>query len=254
MANGTTEWHPSPESFTPWYVLPIQNRAEITTRSVISTPESPHGDCWKEIQVSEMMNQNWVSHTVTKGSEPEHGKRRAGEHFSSSSHLPKTKGIHSRLIPRSPWNNHEDFFANLCVLHNTLISTNYLFAAMIFSAHALFSSNLRQPFLLHCYPTNHSTNIAHWVVVPRAQIQTENLTLSSGPCCISRCHGHSNSQIRELRTNSPLLFTILGRDSIAYVFLIAITLLSTSIRERQSHVESWHFFSTEMVHLQLLFF
>lgn len=38
-----------------------------------------------------MTNQNRVSHIVNEGPEPGHDKGRAGEQFSSSSHLPKKK-------------------------------------------------------------------------------------------------------------------------------------------------------------------
>lgn len=120
--------------------------------------------------------------------------------------------------------------------------------------HMHFFSCLSQPFLLCRYPINHSTNIAHWVAVAKAEIWTENLTLNNGPCCISRGYGHSNSQVKDLETSLLLFFTNLGRDSYKKWIGCSVTIPGTSISERQSHVESWHFFfSTDMVHLQLPF-
>jgi len=60
--------------------------------------------------------------------------------------------------------------------------------------------------------------------VPRAEIRTENLTLSHGPCCVSRCHGHSNSETRDLRASPALPFTNLGRGIYEKCISYAITL------------------------------
>lgn len=102
MANGIHRMTPQSGVFTLYISLPIQNGTEVTARSVIEhqNPLKDKGFLRRDV-VAEMMNDNWVSHIATEGPEAGHGKGRAEEHFSPCSHLPKTKGIHSRLIPRS---------------------------------------------------------------------------------------------------------------------------------------------------------
>lgn len=97
-ANGIPRMTPQSEVFTLYVSLPVQNGTEITARSVIEQ-QKPLEDkrFLRRDALAETMNGSWVP----EGPEAGRGMGRAGEHFSPCSHLPKTKGIHSRLVPRS---------------------------------------------------------------------------------------------------------------------------------------------------------